>query len=97
VTGGNVIEQNAKNIIRLMVAKGLVAGDAVQNATIQANALQLGLDGEDLIAALIFAGERSWIENGPHGTAILTNDGFLARLCAFFAGAGQMAAQKIAA
>lgn len=78
MTGGNVIEQNAKNIIRLMVAKGLVAGDAVQNATIQANALQLGLDGEDLIAALIFAGERSWIENGPHGTAILTNDGFLA-------------------
>jgi len=97
VTGGDVIEQNAKKIIRIMVAKGLVASDAVQNATIQSNALQLGLDEEDLEAALIFAGERSWIENGPHGTAILTNDGFLARLCAFFAGAGQMAAQKIAA
>ena len=71
-------EQEARTIVKLLVAKGLQANGHVQNALIQSWAAQAGLD-DVLSTGLVSAGELKWIDSGPRsGTTTLTEAGFAA-------------------
>jgi hypothetical protein len=75
---GDMSEQGARKIVRLLVEKGVNANDSVQNTQITAWAVEAGLDGA-LHDDLVSAGELEWIDNGSvAGTTLLTEAGFAA-------------------
>jgi hypothetical protein len=73
---GDMSEQGARSIVRLMVRRGIAANGTVQNAQLTAWAVEAGLD-HALHDDLVSAGELEWIDNGPvDGTTLLTEAGF---------------------
>lgn len=68
---------NAHRLIELLVRLGVQPNEAIQNAWVQSKALKgLGLEGDALDAALVFAGGEEWVDNGPRaGTMVLTDKG----------------------
>jgi hypothetical protein len=78
VVATDTVKQDARTILKMLVDKGLQAGEALQNTMIQSYALALGLDGDRLDKALIFAVDEGWIEDGPPGATRLTKTGYAA-------------------
>lgn len=70
-------ESSARQLLKVLIDAGFKVDEPVQNAWIQTEAFRaLGLDGEDLNAALKLAAEEGWIENGLQpGTLVLTAAG----------------------
>jgi hypothetical protein len=68
---------NARRLLKLLASAGVKANQPLQNAWVQSEALKaLRLEGDDLDAALIFAGGEDWIDNGTKaGTVVLTEKG----------------------
>jgi hypothetical protein len=64
--------------MREFVRRGYEGGDHIPNTQIVVIALEIGLEGVDLDAALIFAGEQGWIEAGQPGFTIFTEAGYRA-------------------
>ena len=69
--------QSARRLLSALIAAGANTDEPMQNAWVQATALEAaGLDGDDLDGALTAAGEQGWIDQGPRlGTTKLTPAG----------------------
>jgi len=69
-------EENAREIVKLLVKKGTKDDGFVQNAAVRAWATEAGMD-DILIDGLVSAGNADWITDGPiPGTIKLTPEGF---------------------
>ena len=71
-------EEDAKAIMRMMVTKGVKPGASYENRVLVQNAVWLGIEGPDFDSAMIFAGQRGWIEDGANDTTVLTQAGYAA-------------------
>jgi len=70
-------EENAKRLMRDLVARKRKPNDVIQNAQLQRIAMASGIDGAAHLAAIEFAGKQNWIGDGPRlGTVVLTQAGW---------------------
>jgi hypothetical protein len=70
-------EENAKRLMRDLVARKLKPNDVIQRSRLQRIAIAAGIDGAEQIAAIEFAGKHDWIGDGPRpGMLVLTQDGY---------------------
>lgn len=67
---------DAKAIMRMLVSKGLQAGDRMPNALILAYVLDLGISGNRRSEALTYAGDQAWLESRDKGLSELTKSGY---------------------
>jgi hypothetical protein len=70
---------NAIRLIKAMVGKGYDSDTPTPNAQITALALEISLEGEELDAALIYAGKYGWLNRTQRaGWIFLTHAGEIA-------------------
>jgi hypothetical protein len=70
-------EENAKRLMRDLVARKQKPNDVIQNAQLQRIAIASGIDGAEQAAAIEYAGKQDWIGNGPRaGTIVFTQAGW---------------------
>jgi hypothetical protein len=71
-------QEDAKALMAELVPEVKKGGGRIANARITEVAVSIGLDGKDLDAALILAGEQGWIDDGGSGWTIITPSGYQA-------------------
>lgn len=62
------IESDAAVLLQILASTDI----GIQNGIVAKRALEQGIETEPLEAALVYAGNQNWIQNGPHGTLELT-------------------------
>jgi hypothetical protein len=67
----DAIAKNAFKILEILASSDL----PTDNGVIRQRALALGIDTEDLLPALTYAGEQGWIEKAPLNSTGLTASG----------------------
>ena len=65
------VAQDVEAIIKILAESDI----GMKNVIVNQRALELGIDGERLDEALEYAGQKDWIEGGPHETVLLTSAG----------------------
>jgi hypothetical protein len=67
---------NAIRLLEALMAGGKYSGAPMVKAWINKKAWEIGLEGQELISALAYAGNEGWIADGPReGQILLTSKG----------------------
>jgi hypothetical protein len=67
---------NAIRLLKALVAAGMRTRAPLANAWIQQKALEIGLDGNEFVSALAYAGNEGWLTDAPQkGRTLLTSAG----------------------
>ncbi len=67
---------NAIRLLEALMAGGKYSGAPMAKAWINKKAWEIGLEGQELINALAYAGNEGWIADGPReGQILLTSKG----------------------
>ena len=67
---------NAIRLLEALMAGGKYSGAPMAKAWINKKAWEIGLEGQELISALAYAGNEGWLADGPReGQILLTTKG----------------------
>jgi hypothetical protein len=67
---------NAIRLLEALMAGGKYSGAPMAEAWINKKAWEIGLEGQELISALAYAGNEGWLADGPReGQILLTSKG----------------------
>ena len=67
---------NAIRLLKALMAGGKYSGAPMAKARINKKAWEIGLEGQELISALAYAGNEGWLADGPReGQILLTSKG----------------------
>jgi hypothetical protein len=67
---------NAIRLLAALMAGGKYSGAPMAKAWINKKAWEIGLEGQELISALAYAGNEGWLADGPReGQILLTTKG----------------------
>ena len=67
---------NAIRLLQALIAAGKDSGAPMAKAWIKKRAWEIGLEGQELISALAYAGNEGWLADGPReGWMSLTSKG----------------------
>jgi hypothetical protein len=67
---------NAIRLLEALMAGGKYSGAPMAKAWINKKAWEIGLEGQELLSALAYAGNEGWLADGPReGQILLTSKG----------------------
>jgi hypothetical protein len=67
---------NAIRLLEALMAGGKYSGAPMAKSWINKKAWEIGLEGQELISALAYAGNQGWLADGPReGQILLTSKG----------------------
>ena len=75
---GDLAGTNALLLMGALARSGAQADVPIANARVADVAVRVGLEGEDLDEALVYAGEQGWMEAGETGWTRITEAGITA-------------------
>jgi hypothetical protein len=71
------VEDDATQLMKVLVSRGYSAGDSIPIAELQTIGTAAGIDGDDQDAAIKYAYAHGWLAQGPPpATTIITPDGW---------------------